>query len=242
MIDCQKVTKRFDSGLVLNSVDLQVPEGQTVALIGPSGCGKSTLLRCLNGLESIDSGVIRVNQTDIHAPGVNMNAVRANIGIVFQQFNLFPHLTVLENVILGPIRVKKVPKYEAIDRAKRLLDRVGIWEKASSYPAQLSGGQQQRVAIARSLAMEPVLMLLDEPTSALDPLMTHEVFSVIQDVSEQGMTLLIVTHELGFARRVADRLLFMYQGQIEEDGTPESIFQQPKSPHTVRFLEQVQAF
>ncbi len=242
MIDCRQVTKRYDSGLVLNSVDLQVPEGQTVALIGPSGCGKSTLLRCLNGLESIDSGVIRVNQTEINAPGVNMNAFRANIGIVFQQFNLFPHLTVLENVILGPIRVKKVPKYDAIDRAKRLLDRVGIWEKASSYPAQLSGGQQQRVAIARSLAMEPVLMLLDEPTSALDPLMTHEVFSVIQDVSEQGMTLLIVTHELGFARRVADRLLFMYQGQIEEDGPPESIFQQPKSPHTVRFLEQVQAF
>lgn len=222
---------------VLKDICLDVCRGEKIVLIGASGCGKSTLLRCVNALESIDSGEIKINGVSLQHDQVDLNQHRANIGIVFQQFNLFPHLSVLENLILGPVKVRKLPKAKAIEQARELLSRIGILEKAHAYPAQLSGGQQQRVAIARSLVMQPEVMLFDEPTSALDPRMTREVLSMIRDVADQGMTLIVVTHEVRFAEQVADRIIFMHDGRIVEEAPPKQLLYHPHHEATRDFLE-----
>jgi len=212
---------------------------KAVVIFGPSGGGKSTLIRTINRLEPIDSGELWVDGFPVHDPRININRLRQEIGIVFQQFNLFPHLTVLENIILGPVYVKKIPRVEAERLAMQLLERVGIPEKAHAYPAQLSGGQQQRVAIARGLAMRPKIMLFDEPTSALDPEMIKEVLDVMEDLAREGMTMVVVTHEMGFARHVADRMVFLEGGRIVEIGTPDEIFENPQHERTRLFLSQV---
>ncbi len=231
------IHKRYGPLHVLKDIHLDLHKGEKIVIIGASGCGKSTLLRCINALEPIDEGEIIVNGVSLQHDKVDLNRHRANIGIVFQQFNLFPHLSVIENLILGPVRVRKIPKEQAIEQARQLLERIGILEKANAYPDQLSGGQQQRVAIARSLAMQPEVMLFDEPTSALDPRMTREVLSMIRDVADQGMTLMVVTHEVHFAEQVADRILFMHDGQIAEEGPPETLFHHPRQESTRAFLE-----
>lgn len=222
MIRFEHVTKRYGGQILLSDLSFHIPKGETVVLMGPSGCGKTTILRCINGLESIQGGMLSVNGQDISNPkkGFNWNRFRAEIGIVFQQYNLFPHRTVLDNVTLGPIHVKRIPKAEAEATAMGLLDRVGLASKAHRYPENLSGGEKQRVAIARALAMSTDILLLDEPTSALDPLMTAEVLQSIQDLAHQGMTLVVVTHEVGFASRVADRILFVHNGRVEMEGPP----------------------
>jgi polar amino acid transport system ATP-binding protein len=240
IIEFYNVDKRYGSLHVLKSVNLQVQPQEKIALIGPSGCGKSTLLRCIHALETIDSGHINVNGTTLSSKPLkktDINQFRSKIGMVFQQFNLFPHLSVLENVILAPIKVKKIPKEHAIETAKQWLDRVGILDKCQAYPDQLSGGQQQRVAIARSLAMTPDIILFDEPTSALDPQMSMEVLSVIQDVAEQGITLLLVTHQIQFAEHMAQRIIFMEGGQIIEEGSPSQLIHEPKHIRTQQFLK-----
>ena len=224
---------------VLKSIDLQVQEGEVVCLIGPSGSGKSTLLRCLNLLEEVTGGEVRVNGIDLTNKGTNINQVRENIGMVFQHFNLFPHLTILDNITLAPVELKKATKEQAKEKAMELLNRVGLQDKASAKPDQLSGGQKQRVAIARALAMNPDIMLFDEPTSALDPEMVGEVLAVIKQLAQEGMTMVIVTHEMGFAREVADRVLFMDGGYIVEQGTPQEIFGNPQNERTKDFLNKV---
>ncbi len=239
IITISNVWKYFGSLLALQDVSLEVATGERVVIIGPSGSGKSTLLRSINRLEEIDQGSIVVKGQDIMSPDNDINQVRQNLGMVFQQFNLFPHKTVLENLTLAPIKLRKLSREEAETRALGLLKKVGISEKANVYPAMLSGGQQQRVAIARALAMQPDIMLFDEPTSALDPEMVGEVLDVMVKLAEEGMTMVCVTHEMGFARTVADRLIFMDQGQIVEQGRPETLFTTPRHPRLRQFLNQI---
>ncbi len=224
MIDIRNVHKWFGSLHVLKGVDLSVAKGEVLVLVGPSGSGKSTLLRCINGLIEVDEGEVSVSDIDIHASKTNLNKARQRIGIVFQQFNLFPHMTVLKNIMISPIKVKGVAEQEAREVALQLLERIGIPEKAQVYPDRLSGGQQQRVAIARSLAMQPEVMLFDEPTSALDPEMIKEVLDLMRELAEEHMTMVVVTHEMGFAREVADRMAFMDEGVIADIDTPEGFF------------------
>ena len=224
MIDIRNVHKWFGSLHVLKGIDLSVAKGEVLVLVGPSGSGKSTLLRCINGLIKIDEGEVSVSDVDIHASKTNLNRARQRIGIVFQQFNLFPHMTVLKNIMISPIKVKGVPEQEAREVALRLLERIDIPEKAEVYPDRLSGGQQQRVAIARALAMQPEVMLFDEPTSALDPEMIKEVLDLMRELAEEHMTMVVVTHEMGFAREVADRMAFMDEGVIADIDTPEGFF------------------
>ncbi|WP_289146872.1 amino acid ABC transporter ATP-binding protein [uncultured Megamonas sp.] len=238
MIEIKNLHKSFGHVEVLKGVDVSIEEKEVVVIIGPSGSGKSTLLRCMNYLEEPTSGDITVDnmKLDKHA---DINKIRENIGMVFQRFNLFPHMTVLENIVLAPTKVLKISRDEAISTAMDLLQRVGLKEKANSYPTQLSGGQQQRVAIARALAMKPKVMLFDEPTSALDPEMVTEVLDVMKNLAKQGMTMVVVTHEMGFAREVGDRVLFVDEGRIIEEGTPKEIFENPKQERTKLFLSKI---
>lgn len=242
MTEKVKVTnlqKRFDDLEVLNGIDLTVYEGEVVCLIGPSGSGKSTFLRCLNKLEESTGGEIIVDGYKISDKKIDINKVRENIGMVFQQFNLFAHMNVLKNIMFAPVELKKMNTAEAKEKALALLERVGLSDKAEAYPHELSGGQKQRVAIARSLAMNPDIMLFDEPTSALDPEMVGEVLQVMRELAEGGMTMVVVTHEMGFARDVADRVIFMSDGVIVEEGKPEEIFSNPKEERTKEFLAHV---
>jgi ABC-type polar amino acid transport system ATPase subunit len=239
IIEFRGVNKFFGDFHVLKDIDFVVEEGEVVVVIGPSGSGKSTLLRCINGLEEITSGELAVDGMRVHGKKTDLNKLRSEIGMVFQQFNLYPHMTVAQNIMLAPTKVKKVPEKEAEERCARLLERVGIPEQANKYPEGLSGGQQQRVAIARALAMEPKIMLFDEPTSALDPEMIKEVLEAIADLAKGGMTMVVVTHEMGFARRVADRVVFMDEGRIIEVGSPEHFFRNPQNERTKRFLDQI---
>ena len=238
-VKVEQLKKSFGSLEVLKGIDLEVKEGEVVCLIGPSGSGKSTFLRCLNKLEETTAGTVIVDDNDITDPKCNINKVRENIGMVFQQFNLFPHLNVLENIMLAPVDRKKLTKEEAKATAERLLAAVGLAEKAGEYPPNLSGGQQQRVAIARALAMNPDIMLFDEPTSALDPEMVGEVLEVMKQLARDGMTMIVVTHEMGFAREVADRVIFMDGGYIVEQGTPAEVFGNPQNKRTQDFLNKV---
>ena len=233
------VRKSFDGTLVLDGVSLELAEHEVVCLIGASGSGKSTLLRCIDLLDPIDGGRIVVRGLDVSEPGVNQNVVRRRIGIVFQAFNLFPHMTVLRNVTLGPVEALGVPRKEAAAEARELLSRFGLADRAGEYPDRLSGGQQQRVAIIRALAMKPELMLLDEVTSALDPELIGEVLGAIRELAEQGMTMLIATHEMGFARDIAHRVLFLDAGRIVEEGPPEKMFSSPQNPRTRAFLQRI---
>lgn len=239
MIKVKNLHKKFGDLNVLNGIDEHISPGEVVVVIGPSGSGKSTFLRCLNLLEDVTEGEIYVDDQMINAPKVNINEVRQKMGMVFQQFNLFPHLTIMENITLAPVLLKKMTKEQAEKKGLELLRRVNLGEKASSYPAQLSGGQKQRVAIARALAMNPEIMLFDEPTSALDPEMVGEVLDVMKDLAKSGMTMVIVTHEMGFAREVASRVLFVDQGVIMESGTPEEVFNNPQNERTKLFLSKV---
>ena len=239
MIIVKNLHKKFGDLSVLNGIDEHISPGEVVVVIGPSGSGKSTFLRCLNLLEEVTEGEIYVDDQMINAPKVNINEVRQKMGMVFQQFNLFPHLTIMENITLAPVLLKKMTKEQAEKRGLELLKRVNLEEKAQAYPAQLSGGQKQRVAIARALAMNPEIMLFDEPTSALDPEMVGEVLDVMKDLAKSGMTMVIVTHEMGFAREVATRVLFVDQGVIMGRGTPEEVFNHPKNERTKLFLSKV---
>ena len=238
-VKVENLKKSFGSLEVLKDINMEVKEGEVVCLIGPSGSGKSTFLRCLNKLEEPTGGVIIVDDYDLMAKTSDINKIRENIGMVFQQFNLFPHLSVLQNIMLAPVDRKRMTNEQAEEKAKKLLDRVGLLEKADVYPASLSGGQQQRVAIARALAMEPDIMLFDEPTSALDPEMVGEVLEVMKQLAAEGMTMVVVTHEMGFAREVADRVVFMDGGYIVEEGTPEEVFGNPQNKRTQDFLNKV---
>ena len=238
-VKVENLKKSFGSLEVLKDINMEVKEGEVVCLIGPSGSGKSTFLRCLNNLEEPTGGVIIVDDYDLMAKTSDINKIRENIGMVFQQFNLFSHLSVLQNIMLAPVDRKRMTKEQAEEKAKKLLDRVGLLEKADVYPASLSGGQQQRVAIARALAMEPDIMLFDEPTSALDPEMVGEVLEVMKQLAAEGMTMVVVTHEMGFAREVADRVVFMDGGYIVEEGTPEEVFGNPQNKRTQDFLNKV---
>lgn len=239
VIKIDHVWKYFDELPALQDVSLNVYPGQRVVIIGPSGSGKSTLLRSINRLEEIDQGIIEVEGIDVHSREHDINRIRQNLGMVFQQFNLFPHKTVLQNLTMAPIKLRNTPRMEAEERALVLLKKVGISDKANVYPAMLSGGQQQRVAIARALAMKPDIMLFDEPTSALDPEMVGEVLDVMVNLAEEGMTMICVTHEMGFARTVADRVIFMDKGQIVEAGSPDDIFNNPHHPRLKQFLNQI---
>ena len=239
MIKVKNLHKKFGDLMVLDGIDEHIEQGEVVVVIGPSGSGKSTFLRCLNLLETVTDGEIYVDDVQINAPKVNVNEVRQKMGMVFQQFNLFPHLTIMDNITLAPVLLKKVTKEEAVKKGQELLERVNLAEKADAYPAQLSGGQKQRVAIARALAMNPEIMLFDEPTSALDPEMVGEVLDVMKDLARSGMTMVIVTHEMGFAREVATRVLFIDQGLVMESGTPEEVFNNPKNERTKLFLSKV---
>ena len=241
VIELASVNKWFGEFHVLKDINLSVNKGERIVICGPSGSGKSTMIRCINRLEEHQAGDIIVNGTEMGTNIKNIDAIRRNVGMVFQQFNLFPHLTVLENCTLAPIWVKNMPKAEAEKIAMQYLERVKIPEQAAKYPGQLSGGQQQRVAIARSLCMSPTIMLFDEPTSALDPEMISEVLDVMVGLAESGMTMLVVTHEMGFAKRVADRVIFMDQGEIVEQNTPDEFFTNPKSDRTKLFLSQILA-
>ena len=238
-LEIRNVEKEFGHLRVLRGVNLNVDEHQVVCLIGPSGCGKSTLLRCINGLEKIQGGEIRLMNDRVSGPGVDVNRLRQNVGIVFQSFNLFPHMSVIENVTLAPIKVLKLPRAEAEARAMALLKRIGMEAKAREYPDRLSGGQQQRVAIVRALAMEPRVMLLDEITSALDPELVSEVLNIVRDLAGQGMTMLLATHEMGFAREVASKVCFLSEGVVHEEGPPAQIFGDPKQERTRAFLKRI---
>ncbi|MDT0016133.1 amino acid ABC transporter ATP-binding protein [Listeria swaminathanii] len=231
--------KSFGANEVLKGIDIEVKEGEVVCVIGPSGSGKSTFLRCMNNLEEITAGDVIVDDVNITDKKVDINKVRENIGMVFQHFNLFPHLSVLENITLAPVELKKMDKEAAKSNALRLLEQVGLLEKAEEFPNQLSGGQKQRVAIARALAMDPDIMLFDEPTSALDPEMVGEVLGVMKNLAKDGMTMIIVTHEMGFAREVGDRVIFMDGGYIVEEGKPAEIFDNPTHERTISFLDKV---
>jgi ABC-type polar amino acid transport system ATPase subunit len=233
------VDKWFGKLHVLRGVELTVDPGEVVVVCGPSGSGKSTLIRTVNGLERVQKGEIRVLGDTITRRGVNLPALRTQVGMVFQAFNLFPHMTALQNIMLAPLKVKKLSRADAETTARGLLERVGLREKADAYPANLSGGQQQRVAIARALAMQPRIMLFDEPTSALDPEMINEVLEVMTDLAREGMTMMVVTHEMGFARRVAHRVVFMDEGQIVEEGAPGAFFGAPQSERTRQFLSKI---
>ena len=239
MIHVSNLHKSFGKNDVLKGIDEHIEKGEVVVVIGPSGSGKSTFLRCLNLLEEPTSGKIVFEGNDITDKKVDINKIREKMGMVFQQFNLFPHKTVLQNLTIAPIKVKGLSKSEAEKKAMGLLDRVGLSNKATAYPSSLSGGQKQRIAIARALAMEPDVMLFDEPTSALDPEMVGEVLSVMKDLAKEGMTMVVVTHEMGFAREVGDRILFMDEGNIVEQGTPEQIFSNPQNPRTIDFLSKL---
>ena len=239
IIICENVKKWFGDFQALRGVTVSVAEGEVVVIIGPSGSGKSTFIRCINRLEQHQEGRIIVGGTELTSDVRNIERIRSEVGMVFQQFNLFPHLTVLQNITLAQIWVRKRTRSEAEERARELLERVGIPEQASKYPGQLSGGQQQRVAIARSLAMDPKIMLFDEPTSALDPEMIKEVLEVMQELAQTGMTILAVTHEMGFAREVANRILLFDEGQIIEEGPPSQFFNNPRHPRTRMFLSQI---
>lgn len=239
MISIAGVNKYYGDYHALRDINLEIPAGQVVVILGPSGSGKSTLCRTINRLETIDSGEIRINGKLLPEEGKELTRLRAEVGMVFQQFNLFSHMTIRDNVTLAPLKVRKISKAEARERANKLLARVGIAEQADKYPAQLSGGQQQRVAIARALAMDPKIMLFDEPTSALDPEMINEVLDVMTDLAKGGMTMVCVTHEMSFARRVADRILFMADGAIVEDTDPETFFTNPQSDRAKDFLAKI---
>ena len=239
IISVDNVVKKFGDFVALNGVSSKIYEKEVVVVLGPSGSGKSTFIRTINGLETHDSGKIKIGETEISNNLKNLQEVRSNVGMVFQQFNLFPHLSVLDNITLAPQKVKGVNKVEAHEIAMSLLKRVGIPEQSEKFPSQLSGGQQQRVAIARALAMKPKIMLFDEPTSALDPEMIKEVLEVMTELAESGMTMIVVTHEMGFAKNVADRFLFFDQGKIIEEGTPEHFFKKPKEERTKLFLSQI---
>lgn len=239
MISIAEVNKHYGDYHALRDINLEIPAGQVVVILGPSGSGKSTLCRTINRLETIDSGEIRINGKLLPEEGKELTRLRAEVGMVFQQFNLFSHMTIRDNVTLAPLKVRKLSKAEARERADKLLARVGIAEQADKYPAQLSGGQQQRVAIARALAMDPKVMLFDEPTSALDPEMINEVLDVMTDLAKGGMTMVCVTHEMSFARRVADRILFMADGAIVEDTAPETFFTNPQSDRAKDFLAKI---
>ncbi|XKG61944.1 amino acid ABC transporter ATP-binding protein [Caenispirillum salinarum] len=244
MVEMKDVNKYFGSHHVLKDINLEVVPGEKIVIIGASGSGKSTLIRCVNGLEPFQGGRIVVDGHPLE-PGAtsktsrNLQAIRREVGMVFQQFNLFPHRTVLKNIMLAPMRVRKIGGNQAEETARRLLDRVGIGNQAEKYPAQLSGGQQQRVAIARALAMDPRVMLFDEPTSALDPEMIGEVLDVMRELAAEGMTMMVVTHEMGFAREVADRVIYIHEGQIVEQGPPAEVFDNPQSERTKSFLSRV---
>lgn len=239
MISVSNVEKYFGDFHALKNINLEVARGEVVVVLGPSGSGKSTMCRTINRLETIEQGTIAIDGKKLPEEGAELAKLRADVGMVFQQFNLFPHLTILDNVTLGPIKVRKMKKKEAEEKALQLLDRVGIAHQAEKYPAQLSGGQQQRVAIARALAMGPKVMLFDEPTSALDPEMVNEVLDVMTDLAKEGMTMVVVTHEMGFARRAADRIVFMADGEILEDTDPESFFTNPQSERAKDFLGKI---
>ncbi len=238
-LEISAVEKRFGKNLVLQGVDLNVDEHEVVCVIGASGSGKSTLLRCINGLEAVDSGTITVDNRPVLQDDFALNRLRREVGIVFQNFNLFPHMTVLRNVALGPREVLGLPRAEARERATRLLDRIGLADKAGEYPDRLSGGQQQRVAIARALAMQPKLMLLDEITSALDPELVAEVLEIVRELATEGMTMLLATHEMSFARDIATEVCFLDEGSILEQGPPEQIFTEPANPRTAAFLKRI---
>jgi glutamine transport system ATP-binding protein len=239
IIQVKNLHKYYGNLEVLKGIDCTVSEGEVVCVIGPSGSGKSTFLRCLNRLEEITSGQVIINGHDLTTPNVDINKVRTEVGMVFQRFNLFPHKTVLDNVALAPLKVLKMNESEAKQKALMLLDKVGLKDKANVYPEKLSGGQMQRVAIARALAMNPKIMLFDEPTSALDPELVGEVLSVMKDLAKEGMTMVVVTHEMGFAKEVADRVIFMDKGIIQEEDKPEAIFSDPKNERTREFLSKV---
>lgn len=239
MIQIKDLTKDFGDNKVLKGVNEEIKKGEVVVVIGPSGSGKSTFLRCLNLLEIPTSGQIIFEGENITDKKVDINKLREKMGMVFQQFNLFPHKTILDNITLAPVKVKGKSKEEAESIAFKLLDKIGLREKAKSYPSQLSGGQKQRIAIARALAMEPTVMLFDEPTSALDPEMVGEVLAVMKDLAKEGMTMVVVTHEMGFAKEVGDRVLFMDNGNIVEEGKPLDIFSNPKNPRTKDFLSKI---
>ena len=239
MIRVNNLHKSFGKNDVLKGIDEHIEKGEVVVVMGPSGSGKSTFLRCLNLLEEPTSGKVVFEGNDITDKKVDINKIREKMGMVFQQFNLFPHKTVLQNLTIAPIKVKGLSKAEAEKKAMELLERVGLSNKATAYPSSLSGGQKQRIAIARALAMEPDVMLFDEPTSALDPEMVGEVLTVMKDLAKEGMTMVVVTHEMGFAREVGDRILFMDNGNIVEQGTPDEIFSNPKNPRTIDFLSKV---
>ena len=239
MIEFRDVHKSFGNLEVLKGINLNIEKGQVVTLIGPSGSGKSTILRCINLLEKPTKGQVFIDGTDITVPKADIQAVRKNIGMVFQHFNLFPHMTVMENMTYAPVTVNKIPKDKAAENGLELLKLVGLVEKADAYPGKLSGGQKQRIAIARALAMEPQIMLFDEPTSALDPEMVKEVLEVIKNLAHTGITMALVTHEMGFAREVSDRICFIDDGQIVEDANPDEFFKNPKSDRARGFLEQV---
>ena len=239
MIETRDLKKNFGDLKVLKGVSQSINKGEKVVIIGPSGSGKSTYLRCLNLLETPDSGEIYIDGIDILDKKNDINKIRQKMGMVFQHFNLFPHLTVLENITLAPVTLKLKTKEQATEDAYKLLDKIGLRDKANVYPSTLSGGQKQRIAIVRSLAMDPEVMLFDEPTSALDPEMVGEVLAVMEQLAEDGMTMVVVTHEMGFARKVADRVLFMYDGVVLEEGTPEQIFENPQNERTKQFLQSV---
>lgn len=239
MIYVNDLYKSFGKNEVLKGIDEHIAKGEVVVVIGPSGSGKSTFLRCLNLLETPTSGKIEFEGNDITSKSADIDKIREKMGMVFQQFNLFPHKTVCENICMAPVKVKGVSKEQAKETAVNLLKKVGLLDKIDAYPSSLSGGQKQRIAIARALAMQPDVMLFDEPTSALDPEMVGEVLNVMKDLAKEGMTMVVVTHEMGFAREVGDRILFMDQGKILEEGTPEEVFGNPKNPRTKDFLSKV---
>lgn len=239
MIQVNNLKKSFGDLCVLDNITEHIAPGEKVVLIGPSGSGKSTFLRCLNGLETPTAGSIIVEGQDITDHKININKVREKMGMVFQHFNLFPHLSIMDNITLAPIKVKGMSKEEAREKARVLLNRVGLLDKAESYPVQLSGGQKQRIAIARALAMDPKIMLFDEPTSALDPEMVGEVLNVMEDLADAGMTMVVVTHEMGFARGVASRVMFMADGNVIEQGRPEDVFDNPQEERTKQFLSKI---
>jgi len=238
-IEMHGVHKHFGPNHVLRGTDLSVDEHQVVCLIGPSGCGKSTLLRCINQLEQIDAGEIRIDNDRVSGPGVDVNALRQDVGIVFQSFNLFPHMSVLRNITLSPVKVLGLDRALAEESAMALLKRIGLDQKANEYPDRLSGGQQQRVAIVRALAMDPRVMLLDEITSALDPELVSEVLNIVRDLAAEGMTMLLATHEMGFAKEVASKVCFLYEGVVHEEGPPSHIFGDPQQDRTKAFLRSI---
>ncbi len=239
VIEVENLKKSFGNLNVLNGITTGINKGEKIAVIGPSGSGKSTFLRCLNRMEEPTSGIIKFHDEDITSQSCDINKIRRHIGMVFQHFYLFPHLTVRQNITLAPVQLKIMTQKEADERAKYLLDRVGLADKLNEWPERLSGGQKQRVAIARALAMDPEVLLFDEPTSALDPEMIGEVLAVMKELADSGMTMYLVTHEMGFAREISDRVLFIDHGIISEEGTPEEVFGNPKQPRTIEFLSKV---